>query len=149
MTKLRTQMQEELQRRNYSANTTDCYIRHVAEFAKFHGRCPTQLGAEEIKSFQLHLIREKKVAWPTYIQAMAALRFLYVKALDQPFMADKIPIPKRPKHLPTVLSQEEIRRLLDATSYLKHRAILMTLMVLVFGSRKLATSPSTALTVPG
>jgi integrase/recombinase XerD len=84
----------------------------VAEFAKFHDRCPTQLGPDEIKKFQLHLIREKKVAWSTYIQAMAALRFLYVKTLGQDFMADKIPYPKRPKRLPIVLSQEEVRRLL-------------------------------------
>src|SRR5262249_55750668 len=107
--------------------TTVCYIRHVAEFAKYFGRCPTQLGPEEIKKFQLHLIQDKKISWATYIQAMAALRFLYVKTLGQDFMTDKIPYPKRPKHLPTVLSQEEVRRLLEATESLKHRAILMTL----------------------
>jgi integrase/recombinase XerD len=58
---------------------------------------------------------------------MAALRFLYVKTLGLTFMAEKIPYPKRPKYLPTVLSQEEVRRLLDATSLLRHRVLLMTL----------------------
>ena len=91
MTPLRTQMLEELRRRNYSEITAVCYVRHVAEFAKYFGRCPTQLGPEEIKQFQLHLIQGKKVAWATYIQAMAALRFVYVKTLGQDFMADKIP----------------------------------------------------------
>lgn len=127
MTQLRTQMQEELRRRNYSESTTVCYVRHVAEFAKFFGRCPTQLGPEEIKKFQIHLIDDKKVAWATYIQAMAAFRFLYVKTLGQNFMADKIPYPKKPKHLPVVLSHDEVRRLLDATTSLKHRAIVMAL----------------------
>ena len=42
-------------------------------------------------------------------------------------MAEKIPFPKRPKFLPTVLSQEEVRRLLDATTSLKHRALFMAL----------------------
>src|SRR5882724_9382696 len=65
MTKLRTQMQEELLRRNYSKITIDCYTRHVAEFAKYFGRCPTQLGPEEIKQFQLHLIQNKKAACPS------------------------------------------------------------------------------------
>jgi len=119
-------MQEELQRRNYSEITAVCYVRHVAAFAKHFGRSPDLLGAEEIKQFQLHLI-QKKVSWATYIQAMAALRFLYVKTLGLAFMAEKIPYPKRPKYLPTVLSQEEVRRLLDATRSLKHRALLMTL----------------------
>ncbi len=127
MTPLRRRMQEELQRRNYSDITAVCYLRHVAEFARHFGRSPDLLGAEEIKQFQLHLIRNRKVSWATYSQAMAALRFLYVKTLGLTFMAGKIPYPKRPKLLPTVLSQEEVTRLLDGTRSLKHRALLMTL----------------------
>ncbi len=118
MTQLRKKMQEELQRRNYSDITAVCYLRHVAEFARHFGRSPDLLGAEEIKQFQLHLIRNRKVSWATYIQAMAALRFLYVKTLGLAFMADKIPYPKRPNLLPTVLSQEEVSRLLDGTDRL-------------------------------
>lgn len=120
-------MQEELQRRNYSESTIACYLRHIAEFARYFGRSPAQLGAEEVRQFQLYLARDKKVAWPTYIQAAAALRFFYVKTLGQSFMADKIPYPKRPKHLPTVLSQDEVQALLNAARSLKHRALLMTL----------------------
>ena len=127
MTQLRKRMQEELQRRNYSESTTICYLRQITEFAKHFRRSPAQLGPEEIKQFQLYLVQEKKVSWATYIQTTAALRFLYVKTLGRAFMAEKIPYPKRPKHLPTVLSQEEITRLLDATRSLKHRALLMTL----------------------
>jgi integrase/recombinase XerD len=127
MTPLRKRMQEELQLRNYSEITAVCYLRHVAEFAKHFGRSPDLLGAEEIRQFQLHLIQGKKVSWATYIQAMAALRFFYVKTLGQDFMAAKIPYPKRPKLLPTVLSQEEVNRLLDATRCTKHRALLMAL----------------------
>ncbi len=127
MTQLRKRMQEELQRRNYSESTTICYLRQITEFAKHFGRSPAQLGPEEIKQFQLYLVQEKKVSWATYIQTTAALRFLYVKTLGRAFMAEKIPYPKRPKHLPTVLSQEEIERLLNATRSLKHRALLMAL----------------------
>ena len=127
MTPLRRRMQEELQRRNYSDITAVCYLRHVAEFARHFGRSPDLLGAEEIKQFQLHLIQKRKVSWATYIQAMAALRFLYVKTLGLTFMAGKIPYPRRPKLLPTVLSQEEVSRLLDGTRSLKHRVLLMTL----------------------
>jgi integrase/recombinase XerD len=127
VTQLRKRMQEELQRRNCSESTTDSYLRHITEFARYFGRSPAQLGPEEVKRFQLYLIQEKKVSWATYIQATAALRFLYVKTLGQSFMAEKIPFPKRPKHLPTVLSQEEIERLLEAARSLKHRALLMAM----------------------
>jgi integrase/recombinase XerD len=127
VTQLRKRMQEELHRRNYSESTTVCYMRRITEFAKHFGRSPAQLGPEEIKQFQLYLVQEKKVSWATYIQTTAALRFLYVKTLGRTFMADKIPYPKRPKHLPTVLSQEEIERMLKAARSLKHRALLMAL----------------------
>lgn len=127
MTQLRKRMQEELQRRNYSESTTICYLRQITEFAKHFRRSPAQLGPEEIKQFQLYLVQEKKVSWATYIQTTAALRFLYVKTLGRAFMAEKIPYPKRPKHLPTVLSQEEIERVLNAARSLKHRALLMVL----------------------
>ena len=127
MTNLRRQMLEDLQRRNYAESTQVSYIRHVAEFAKLFGRNPADLGAEEVKQFQLHLIQQKKVSWATYIQAMAALRFVYVKTLGQTFMADKIPYPRRPKQLPVVLSQEEVTRLLNAARSLKHRAMMMVL----------------------
>lgn len=126
MTRLRRLMEEELQRRNYSEITSVCYLRQVAAFAKHFGRSPELLGPEEVKQFQLHLIH-KKVSWATYIQAMAALRFFYVKTLGLAFMAEKIPYPKRPKHLPTVLSQEEVRCLLNAARSLKHRALFMVL----------------------
>jgi integrase/recombinase XerD len=98
MTHLRRRMQEELQHRNYSEMTCPCYIRHVAAFAKHFRKSPDLLGAEEIKQFQLHLIQQK-VSWSTYTQAMAALRFLYVKTLGLAFMAEKIPYPRRPGHL--------------------------------------------------
>ena len=127
MTQLRKRMQEELQRRNYSESTTVCYLRQIAEFAKHFGRSPAQLGPEEIKQFQLYLVQEKKVSWATYIQTTAALRFLYVKTLGRAYMAEKIPYPKRPKRLPTVLSQEEVERLLNAARSLKHRALLMAM----------------------
>ena len=62
MTQLRQRMLEELQRRNYSAGTIRLYLRHVAEFAQHFHRSPDQLGAEDIRQYQLFLIREK--SWP-------------------------------------------------------------------------------------
>jgi len=127
VTQLRKRMLEELQRRNYSESTTACYLRQITELARYFRRSPAQLGCDEIKQFQLYLVQEKKVSWATYIQTTAALRFLYGKTLDRAFMLEKIPYPKRPKYLPTVLSADEVGRLLKAARSLKHRALLMAL----------------------
>ena len=99
MTPLRKRMQEELQRRNYSESTTVCYLRQITELARYFRRSPAQLGPEEIKQFELYLVQQKKVSWATYIQATAALRFLYVKTLGQAYMAEKIPYPNRQRQL--------------------------------------------------
>ena len=58
---------------------------------------------------------------------MSALRFLFVKTLRRHFLAEHIPFPKSRKRLPTVLSPEELTRLIDAACNLYHRTLLMTL----------------------
>jgi hypothetical protein len=67
-------MLEELQRRNYAPGTIRLYLRHVAEFAQHFHRAPDQLGAEEIRQYQLYLIQQKKLAWSTYNQIVGALQ---------------------------------------------------------------------------
>jgi integrase/recombinase XerD len=127
MTELRKRMLEELQLRNYSPETQRSYIDAVARFARHFGKSPDKLGPEEIREYQLYLLKERKVAWPTLGLNLCALKFCYAKALGQPWVVEKAANPKRPERLPTVLSREEIVRLLDATHNLKHRALLATL----------------------
>jgi integrase/recombinase XerD len=66
MTHLRQRMLEELQRRNYSPATIRSYLRCVAEFAQHFHRSPDQLGADDIRQFQLFLIKRRRLAWSTY-----------------------------------------------------------------------------------
>jgi len=127
MTQLRQRMLEELQRRNYSADTARLYIRHVAKFAQHFHRSPDQLGAEHIRQYQLFLIQEKKLAWSSYNQIIAALRFFYTKTLKRAFLLQDIPFPRMGQKLPLILSQEEVARILTAPPHLKSRALLTTI----------------------
>ena len=77
MTPLRQRMLEELQRRNYTTDTIRGYILAVEQFALYFRKSPELMGAEEIGQFQLHLLREKKLAVGTIALRMGALRFLY------------------------------------------------------------------------
>ncbi len=128
MTPLRQRMLEELQRRNYSPATTRGYILAVKQFAQYFGKSPDQLGAEEVRRFQLYLLNEKKLAPGTVEMRMSALRFLYKKTLKRRDLAlDDLVFPKTPKKLPVVLSPEEVTRLIEAAPNLMHRTILMVL----------------------
>jgi site-specific recombinase XerD len=119
-------MLEELQRRNYSSATIRAYINAVKQYAEYFHTSPDKLGPEHIRQFQLHMIKELRFAPHTVKQRSSALRFLYVRTLRQPQMLEHIPIPKTPAKLPKILSREEIARLIDGSSNLMHRAILMT-----------------------
>ena len=128
MTSLRQRVLDELQRRNYSPETTRGYILAIKQFAEFFGKSPEQLGGQEIGQFQLHLLKEKKLAPGTVEGRMSALRFLYKKTLKRRDIAyDDLVFPKTPRKLPVVLSPEEITRMIEAAPNLMHRTILMVL----------------------
>jgi site-specific recombinase XerD len=128
VTPLRRRLLEELQRRNYSPATTRGYVLAVKQFAEYFGKSPEKLGAEEIHRFQLYLLNEKKLAPGTVETRMAALRFLYKKTLKRRDLAyDDLIFPKTPQKLPVVLSQEEVRRLIEAAPNLMYRTMLMVL----------------------
>ncbi len=127
MTRLRRMMLEELQRRNYSAITTRNYLRVVADFAKHFGKSPDKLGLNELRTYQAYLLRERKLTPGTVINQVAALRFFFVKTLKRHQFRDFLPYPQDQPRLPTVLSQEEVSRLINAAGTLFRRTLLMTL----------------------
>jgi integrase len=72
-------------------------------------------------------IQERHLSWSRVIQIVSALRFFYRVTLQQPWMIEFIPHPKRPQTLPTLLSPAEVATLLQAPRELTSRAILTTL----------------------
>lgn len=127
MTHLRRMMLEELQRRNYAANTVKAYVRIIQEFAQYFHRPPDKLGPQHLRQYQAHLFEDRKLEPGTVQQHVAALRFFYVKTLKRRYLLDEIPRPKRPRKLPVILSPAEVAQLIDAASNLFHRTMLMTL----------------------
>jgi integrase/recombinase XerD len=126
MTHPRQRMLEELQRRNYAESTIRSYLSAVEDLARYFNKSPDQLGAEHLRQYHLHLI-ERKLATNTIVARIAGLRFFYVKTLKRPYPLLDLPNPKRPKQLPTVLSREEVRRLIGAATNLYRHTILLTL----------------------
>ena len=140
MTHLRKKMLEELERRNYSASTTRCSLGVVQDLARYFQQAPDRLGPDQIRSYQAHLFRDCKLAGNTVSQRLAALRFFYLKTLRRSWNQSLTPYPKRARRLPSVLSPEEVARLIDCADSTFHRMLRMTLYAT--GVRRAHQAPS-------
>lgn len=144
MTSLRQRMLEDMQIRNLAVNTQESYVQQVSLFARHFNQSPERLGPEQIRTYQVYLTQEKKLATGSILIAIAALRFLYRVTLKKDWVfEDIIPAPKKPQTLPVVLSPEEVVQFLACVASSKHRAILTT----CYGAG-LRVSESIALTPP-
>lgn len=127
MTEMRRRMEEELKLRGCSPRTSRTYLSWVTRFAAHYHRAPEQLGSEEVRGFLVELLAEGKLSRSSLVQAFCALKFFYVHVLHRSFEVEDVRFPRRGRRLPRVLSEPEVRRLLESATDLKEQAILMTL----------------------
>jgi len=127
VTHLRKTMLEELQRRNYAHRTTRCYIRTVEDFSRRFHCSPDRLGPQQIREYQAELFQKRKLSPATVAVRLAALRFFYIKTLKKGWSITETPYPKKRRRLPTVLSPQEVARLINAANTAFRRTLLMTL----------------------
>jgi integrase/recombinase XerD len=126
MTQLREKMIREMELRNLSKNTQKSYLQAVYGLAKHYRQSPDEMTKEMIEDYLLYLKKEKGDALTTIGSAITGLRFLYNNVLDHEELSPSCKFAKTPRKLPTVLSQEEIWSIINATSNMKHRIMLMT-----------------------
>jgi integrase/recombinase XerD len=126
MGKLRDQMIEDLQLRNFSPETCAKYVRCARDFVAYHRRPPEQMGEHEIRLYLLHLVNDRRVGPGGRKMYVAAIKFLYATTLRRPEVVAHVPWPKVPHALPNILSGTEVDRLLEAIASIKHRAIVIT-----------------------
>jgi site-specific recombinase XerD len=120
-------MIEDMQIRNLAVSTQQEYIQQVSLFARYFNKSPELLGTEQIRAYQLYLTNQKKLSTSSILIVLAALRFLYKVTLKRDWsLDDAIPIPKKPKKLPVILSPQEVRQFLDNVKNREHHAILTT-----------------------
>ena len=120
---LRQRLIDDMTMRRFSRETQRNYIRDVGRFATFLGRAPDTAAADDVRRFQVEQ-REAGVPVPTMNSIVSALRFFFTQTVDRPDLARKLFRMAHPRKLPVVLSPDEVARLLNATTCLKHQAAL-------------------------
>ncbi|MBF0864334.1 MAG: tyrosine-type recombinase/integrase [Gluconobacter potus] len=120
---LRQRLIDDMTMRGFSRETQRNYIRDVGRFATHLGRSPHTATAEEVRQFQIEQ-HEAGLPIPTMNSIVSALRFFFTYTLDRPDLARKLVRTRHPRNLPVVLSRDEVARLLNATTCLKHQVAL-------------------------
>jgi len=114
----------EMQLRGMAPATKKSYLVCCRVFVAYFMKSPEQLGTDNVKTFLLHLVRERKAGPSTLHVYIAALCFLYRHVLGIPGVVEHLPRPRIPIKLPDVLDREEVHQLLAAVRSLKLRTIL-------------------------
>jgi integrase/recombinase XerD len=120
---LRRRLIDDMTMRRFSRETQRNYIRDVGRLATFLGRPPDTATADDVRRFQVEQ-RDAGTPVPTMNSIVSALRFFFTHTLDRPDLARKLIRLAHPRKLPVVLSRDEVARLLNATTCLKHQAAL-------------------------
>lgn len=126
MSILRQKMIQEMQLRRFSELTQKAYISAVSGIARHYHSSPDIITVQQLKDYILHLMNDRALSWSSINQISAALRFFFTAAVDRHDLAVSIPPRKTPKHLPQILSRNELLPLFTSLRNQKHRTLLMT-----------------------
>jgi integrase/recombinase XerD len=127
MSTLREKMKNEMVLVGLAKSTQEIYLKAVIQLNDFYHKSPAKLSAPEIKAYLLHLLQNKKLAPNTYNTQVYALRFFYCVTLRQPLRKLDIPATKVTYKLPSILSPDEVQRIIKSAGNIKHRTLLMVI----------------------
>lgn len=122
----RDAMEQALALRGLAPKTCSAYLGWVRRLVRFCRVVPDQLTTVHVRAFLLYLTQERKVSFSTFNQALNAARFFFLEVLKRPFVVEGLRYQKAPRRLPVVMNDEEVSRLLAASSSLRDRALLET-----------------------
>jgi len=120
---LRQRLLDDMAMRKLSVQTQRAYVRAVKNFTRFLGRAPDTATAEDLRGYQLRLVKQGTSS-TTLNATITALKFFFEVTLDRPEAMKKMHHVYQPRRLPEILSCDEITRLLRATDSLKYQAAL-------------------------
>jgi integrase/recombinase XerD len=120
---LRQRMLDDMAMRKLHGKTQTAYVRAVKHFTRFFGHSPDTASAEDLRRFQLHMA-STGVSSTTINATIVGLRFLFEITLERADVMKRMSSVHVVRKLPTVLSTEEVSRLLKAAPGIKYQAAL-------------------------
>jgi integrase/recombinase XerD len=113
-----------LKLKGYSFKTRKSYVAHVRRLIEYYKKRPEDISESEIRSYLVYLLDETGKSHSYINQLISAIKLLYNDVLKHQRLTLNIPRPKKERKLPTVLSEDEVYKILESLKNVKHRAIL-------------------------
>lgn len=114
-----------LRSKRYSERTIATYLDSLKTFFSFFPERPIhKLTVSDVIRFNNDYILKEKLSSSFQNQVINAVKLFYSQVQNKDMHVEDLPRPRRERKLPNVLSKEEIKRLLDAPTNLKHKAML-------------------------
>jgi site-specific recombinase XerD len=113
--------------RGYAQRTVETYLSCLNRYLSYEKKPLWDVRAADIQAWQYYLVNDKRASWSLLNQCVCALKFYFREVRACTWSVDLIPYMKAKKRLPTVLSPEEVGKMISACTYPKHHAILTTL----------------------
>jgi integrase/recombinase XerD len=123
---LRTQFLNYMSVQRFSPHTKRSYITGVKLLAKHYMQSPDTLTNDQIQDYIRSLLEDRKLSWGTCNAYLSGIVCFYRHICKWDDTQFHIPPRPRVKKLPTVYSQQEVKRLLAAADNLKHKLLLQT-----------------------
>lgn len=120
-------MIKDLELRGRSNDTIKNRVYIIENFSRFYNKSPELLGEHEIINYLEYCIKTRKLCKGTVNYINSTLKFFYVVTLEKSWNDLRIPRLRYDKHLPSYLTKDEVKRLLESITNLKHKAILTTI----------------------
>ena len=122
-----TSIRRMMRLRGYSIRTEKSYVYWIKYYIRFHRyKHPSELSNDEIIAFLDHLANDRHVTANTQRIALNAIMFLYNKFLERPVKNLNFSLAKRKRYLPTVLTPNEVHRVIDELEGL-HKLIVQVM----------------------
>lgn len=117
-------LRDALRLKGYSSKTIKAYIGHIRRFISFNESNPPELTKADIDNYLLYLLDDHNCSHSYTNQAISAVKFLYSEVYDNNEVCFDISRPQKEKRLPEILNKDEVVKLLEAVSNIKHKAIM-------------------------
>jgi integrase/recombinase XerD len=125
MSTLRQQLIQQMQLKGYCQKTIKSYVSIIAQIASFYHTPADQLSIDQIRDYILRRITVDHLSKPWMSMAISAIKILFCDVLRREWNRLDLPRPRMDKKVPVILSREEIQRIINSKTNIKHRAILM------------------------